>query len=92
MDINHERFTTAITSMVQEAQRTYRSVLKSWDDMEAAPDAAEAFNALPENDGTTNQILKACGGQFQAQLGDWLKGKRAMKKATASDAGHQGKE
>ncbi|HWQ09026.1 MAG TPA: hypothetical protein VN436_07965 [Holophaga sp.] len=90
MDINYNRFTTAITSMVQEAQRVPRNLLKSWDEMEAAPDAAEAFNALPEDDPKTNQILKACCGQFEPMVGDWLKKKRT-KKTASSNTGHQGK-
>jgi hypothetical protein len=92
MDYAYNILTAAITSMVQEAQAAPRNLLKSWDDMKAAPDAAESFSSLPnDDDPKASMILKACGGQFAPQIGDWLKGQRtAMKCFSGTKAWHRG--
>jgi hypothetical protein len=81
MPHRYNLLTSAISAMVLEASQTHRCLLKAWDGMESAQYAADAFCALPEDDPKVSPILKACGGQFQAQLDDWLKGRRELKKA-----------
>ena len=80
----YDTFTSAITSMVQEAENAPRNILKSWGEMRAADNAAEAFIKTPEDDPKVRMIIKACGGQFQASIGDWLKGKRKKKRDEAA--------
>ena len=81
MDNAYHIFSSALNSMVNERQSAPRNVLKAWGDMHAAPSAAEAFVSLPDDDLKARAILKACGGNFQGDLGKWLEKVRKEKKA-----------